>query len=130
MIVPGEKDPAYGIIKAIIRNKKFNQQPFDQYQCEAYTKVAFGLPRDMTRHQLLSDLAGDSPAGKDSVEKEIEEALDEPLLKAMFASPIFYLSEKYFIILLPQTRQGKGGNSVFAAEWKPGGIYFSGQNDL
>jgi hypothetical protein len=96
VIVPGERDPAYGIIKAAIRRKKANRRPFDQYQCEAYTKVAFGLPRDMTPARLMFELAEDTAslnAGMGENPQEMGQEFGDPMITAILSSPIFFMSE-------------------------------------
>ena len=40
----GKKDPAYGIMKQVIANKKVHLKQFDNYTCETYMKVS--LERD------------------------------------------------------------------------------------
>lgn len=96
VIVPGEKDPAYAIIKAAIKRKKQNRRPFDQYLCEAYTKTSFGLPGNLTVDSLLVKI-GDNFGGDEL--RDSDTMITDPVANAMLKSPLFYFSENISRIL-------------------------------
>ena len=60
----GKRDPAYGIMKEVIANKKEHQKQFASYTCQTYLKASLEvdtLAKRSERRQMQDSLALDSP---------------------------------------------------------------------
>lgn len=81
------RDPAYGIIRQVIDNKKKNAIPFPQYEYEAYTKAQLGFQKGFDFDSMVKVFEATQRKPRKEAEETVEEA------EEILPTNILYLSE-------------------------------------
>jgi len=93
------RDPAYGIIRQAIKNKKKNARPFPQYTYKAYTKTTIRFQEGFEIDSLLK-MAQIDPNSSNS-------GSQPPVPLEMFKSDLLFLSENVSEVAVKEPNQVK-----------------------